>query len=200
MNIDSFTFKQSVFNAALADSDGVVRDGAPEYTLVNGKGGVDQGYEFSYQQSMTFLPGFLANTGITLNYTYSPSKGDATQTLNDGSRTPFGNTAKDQANLILWYQDDKLQTRIAANYLGKQYQGQYRNWMINNSAGLDQWLKPQLFVDLSGSYDITDKIQITLAVNNLLSENSIKYSQWENNVSQYDIYERRLTAGVTAKF
>jgi len=200
MSIDSFTFKQSVYNASLADSDGVVRDGAPEYTLVNGKGGSDQGYEFSYQQSMTFLPGFLANTGITFNYTYSPSKGDATQTLNDGSRTPFGNTAKDQANLILWYQDEKLQARIAANYLGKQYQGQYRNWMINNDNGLDQWLKPQLFVDLSGSYDITEKVQVSLAVNNLLSENSIKYSQWENNISQYDIYERRVTAGITAKF
>ncbi len=198
MNIDSFTFQDSVLNTTLADSDGVVRDGAPEYTVQNSKGGSVQGYEFAYQQSLTFLPGFLANTGVTFNYTYSPSKGSGK--LNNGSRPPFGSTAKDQANFILWYQADDWQARIATNYTSKQYQGQYRNWMIANDNGLDQWLKPQLFVDLSGSYDVTDKIQVTFAANNILSENKHAYMQWEDNISQYDIYERRFTAGISAKF
>jgi iron complex outermembrane receptor protein len=198
MDIDSFTYQDSVLNTKLADSDGVVRDGAPEYTVLNGKGGSVQGYEFAYQQSLTFLPGFLANTGVTFNYTYSPSKGSGK--LNDDSSPPFGSTAKDQANLILWYQANDWQARIAANYTSKQYQGQYRNWMIANENGLDQWLKPQLFVDVSGSYDITDKIQVTFAANNILSENRNAYMQWEDNTSQYDIYERRFTAGISAKF
>lgn len=198
MRIDSFTFNDSKFNANLADSDGTVRDGAVEYTVSNGKGGVISGYEFSWQQSLTFLPGFLSNTGITFNYTYSPSKGS--QKLANGDRAPFSNTAENQSNLVLWYQGEKFQARIAGNYLSKQYQGQNNHWTINNPNGLDQWLKPQMFVDVSGSYDVSDAIQVSLAINNLTEENSIQYTGWEDNISQYDLYERRVTAGVTAKF
>jgi len=201
MAIDSFTFRDSVLNTSLKDTDGVARLGAPEYTIQNGKGGSVQGYEFAYQQSLTFLPGFLSNSGVTFNYTYSPSKG--TGKLNNGDHAPFGSTAKHQANLILWYQADQWQARIATNYTSKQYQGQFHGWQVDDAVapnGLDQWLKPQLFVDLSGSYDITDKLQITAAANNILSENKNAYMQWEDNITQYDIYERRFTLGVTAKF
>jgi outer membrane receptor protein involved in Fe transport len=118
----------------------------------------------------------------------------------NGERAPFSNTAENQSNLVLWYQGEKFQARIAGNYLSKQYQGQNNHWTINNPNGLDQWLKPQFFVDVSGSYDINEAIQVSLAINNLTEENSIQYTGWEDNISQYDLYERRVTAGVTAKF
>jgi iron complex outermembrane recepter protein len=199
MDIESFTFRDSLLDTSLKDTDGVARDGAPVYTVQNGKGGAVEGYEMAYQQSLDFLPGFLANTGVTLNYTYSPSKGSTK--LNDGSDAPFGSTAKNQANAIVWYQADKWQARIAANYISEQYNGQFRDWMTsNNPNGLNEWIKPQLFVDLSGSYDVTEAVQVSFSANNILSENKIQYRQWEDNISQYDLYERRLTAGVTAKF
>lgn len=200
MDIESFTYRASEFNADLPDSDGEVRTGAPEYTLVNGEGGLVHGYEFAYQQSFDFLPGILANTGMTFNYTYSPSKGSSTNKLANGDVAPLGQTAEDQANLILWYQDDRFQARIAANYLSAQYDSQQRPWVVVNPNGADRWIKSQMFVDLSTSYNITDNIQVSLAVNNLLEENQIQYDQWEDNISQYDIYERRITAGVNAKF
>lgn len=201
MNIESFTTRTNVLNATLPDSDGVVRRGAQEYTLVNGDGGTVRGYEFAYQQSFTFLPGLLANTGVTLNYTYSPSKGLSTQLLANGETAPFGQgNAENQGNLILWYQDDKFQARIAANYLDKQYQGQDKQWFYGNPNGADKWIKAQTFVDLSGAYNFTENLQVNFAVNNLLEENQITYSQYENNINLWEIFERRLTVGINAKF
>lgn len=203
MDIASFTFSDSQQNPSLPDGDGVVRRGAEERTIANGAGGMVQGYELSYQQSFTFLPSFLSNTGITLNYTYSPSTSPSDQLLPSGEVAPFNNTAEDQANLILWYQDDRFEARIAANYLGEQYQGMISDWMwepVNGADGMPRYLKSTLFVDLTGSYNVTDNLQVTLAVNNLLKEDNITYTQWNDYIDTYNIFERRITAGVNFRF
>lgn len=203
IDIASFTFTRSEFNPTLADSDGVVRRGAEERTIANGSGGSVEGYEFSYQQSFTFLAGILANTGVTFNYTYSPSESPSDQVLPSGKVAPFNNTAEDQANWILWYQDEKIEMRIAANYLGDQYQGMTSGWMWtppNGAEGMPRYLESTLFIDLTGSYYVTDDIQLTIAVNNLTEEDNVIYTQWEDYKDSYDIFERRVTAGVNINF
>lgn len=203
MDIASFTFSDSQLNPTLPDSDGVVRRGAEERTIANGAGGKVDGWEFSYQQSFDFLPGLLANTGITFNYTYSPSESPSSEILPDGSVAPFNSTAEDQANLILWYQDDKFEARIAANYLGEQYQGLTSGWMwapANGADGMPRYMKETLFVDVTAAYNITDNTQLTLAINNLTEEDNVAYTQWSNFIDSYDIFERRITAGVNVKF
>ncbi len=203
MDIASFTFSDVQQNPSLPDSDGVVRRGAEERTIANGAGGMVQGYEFSYQQSFDFLPSFLSNTGVTFNYTYSPSESPADEVLPNGEVAPFNNTAEDQANLVLWYQDDRFEARIAANYLGEQYQGMTSGWMWtpeNDADGMPRFLNSTLFVDLTASYYLMDNLQLTLAVNNLLEEDNIAYTQWSDFVDSYDIFERRITAGMNFKF
>lgn len=203
IDIESFTFSSSELNPSLADSDGQVRLGGEERTITNGKGGKVHGWEFAYQQSFDFLPGLLSNTGITFNYTYSPSKSQNNQRLPDDTIAPFNNTAKDQANLILWYQDDRFETRIAANYLGEQYQGLTAGWFYtppNGASGMPRYLKETLFVDVNAAYHISDSTQITLAINNLTEEDNITYTQWSDFIDSYDIFERRITAGINVKF
>ncbi|WP_188151923.1 TonB-dependent receptor [Teredinibacter waterburyi] len=203
IDIQSFTYDKVEQNPALADSDGVVRRGAEERTIANGEGGSVQGWEFSYQQSFDTLPSILGNTGMTFNYTYSPSESPSDKTLPNGDIAPFNSTAEDQANLILWYQDDKLELRLAANYLGEQYTGDTSGWMwspANDADGMPQYLNSTMFVDLSGSYYITDEVQMTLSVNNLTEEDNIAYTQWSDYVHDYDLFERRMTLGVNVKF
>jgi hypothetical protein len=43
-------------------------------------------------------------------------------------------------------------------------------------------------------------MQVNFAVNNLLKENQVTYDQYENNINLWEIYERRLTVGINAKF
>ena len=53
-------------------------------------GGFIQGFEFDYQQAFTFLPGYPANFGTLLNYTYVDSEIDyflSTSTVNPASVT-----------------------------------------------------------------------------------------------------------------
>lgn len=208
MDIASFTFDDSENNPSLPDSDGVIRRGAEETTVKNGEGGTVSGIEFSYQQSFDNLDGFFGNTGVTFNYTFSPSENPGDFKLPNGDVAPFNSTAENQANFIVWYQDDKFEARIAANYLGEQYQGTTSGWMWqtydsdNNLVRDDaaQYLESTLFIDITSSYNITDDLQVTLAINNLTEEDNITYTQWDDFKSQYDLFERRITAGVNFKF
>lgn len=208
MDIGGFTDTETKV-APLADSDGVVRNGATMERLINGKDASVEGVELSYQQSFDFLPGFLANTGITWNYTYSPSKKDGQKLQFDNSDIPFNSTAEDQSNLVLWYNDDRFEFRVAANYLGKKYDGQFSNWTLDplqgNSeeglvGGLDTWEDSTLYVDLSSTYHINESFNINLNVQNLTEEDSIKYRRWEDFRSEYYTFERRITLGLNAKF
>lgn len=183
----------------MADSDGVVRNGATLERLVNSKNASVKGLELSYQQSFDFLPSFLSNTGITWNYTYSPSKKEGSLAF-DGSELPFNQTAKNQSNLVLWYNDDSLEFRIAANYLGKKYDGTYSNWTTDPDGGLAIWDAPTLYIDLSSTYHINEDINVSLNVQNLTEESTTQYLQWEKFRSQYHAYERRITLGVNARF
>src|SRR5262249_53627158 len=40
----------------------------------NSPGGTIDGYEIAYQQDLTFLPGFLSNLGVIVNFTHISSK------------------------------------------------------------------------------------------------------------------------------
>jgi iron complex outermembrane receptor protein len=74
-------------------------------------------------------------------------------------------------------------------------------WTPENDAdGMPRFLNSTLFVDLTASYYLMDNLQLTLAVNNLLEEDNIAYTQWSDFVDSYDIFERRITAGMNFKF
>lgn len=210
MDIGGFTDSVSVFDPTLADSDGVVRSGASINSLENGKNATVKGLEFAYQQSFDFLPGILSNTGITFNYTYSPSTRENEKFATTGDEVPFNNTARDQSNLVLWYNDDKFESRVAFNYLSKRYNGNFNN--SDSLAGLSRdmpegyigglptWAKETLFIDFNSTYHITDNLEVSLNANNITEEGDLQYYHWEELVSQSYIFERRISLGVNAKF
>lgn len=208
MDIGGFT-DTKYGTASLPDSDGVIRNGASTEEMVNGKNAKVKGVELSYQQSFTMLPSFLANTGMTWNYTYSPSEKSGQKLQFDNSAIPFNSTAKNQSNLVLWYNDQTIEMRVAANYLGKQYVSQASYWPIDPLkgdsvkglvGGLDQWTDSSLFVDLSGTYHINEDMNVSLNVQNLTEEGKYQYAHWSNFRTFYEAYERRITLGFNAKF
>ncbi|MES2822641.1 MAG: TonB-dependent receptor [Pseudomonadota bacterium] len=208
MDISGFSDELSE-QVAYPDSDGIVRNGGTHKTLIDGKNAIIEGAEFSYQQSFDFLPGLLSHTGMTWNYTYSPSEKKGQKLAFDNSTIPFNNTAKNQSNLVLWFDNDVIELRLAANYLGKKYNGQYTNWTTDplqndNEAGLlgglDKWEDSTLYVDASGTYHITENFDVNLNIQNLTEESNRKYLRWENFRSEYYNFERRITLGVNAKF
>jgi TonB-dependent receptor len=197
------------------DSDGVVRRGATLLTIEQGEGASYKGVEFGYQQTYDFLPGFLSHFGSNINYTFSPSQAGknaatgATLRLADGSTAPFNNTAKHQVNAVLWYEDDRFQARIAANYMSKTYQGAFSHWTFASPAGtegLGSFMDATTYIDFGASYDVTDNFQVFLNGSNLTEEAPKNYvgskafraASFGNN--GYNQFERVISAGIRARF
>ncbi|MES2096740.1 MAG: TonB-dependent receptor [Pseudomonadota bacterium] len=91
-------------------------------------GGYLRGIEVNYQQEFTFLPGFLKNFGVILNYSYIKSElnyildpgAAATATTAAVPQTtakgPFLNVSPQSFNATLYYQSSKFRARVSAAY------------------------------------------------------------------------------------
>jgi iron complex outermembrane receptor protein len=208
-DVESYTYNRVTTDTTVADSDGVVRNGASVNTISNGLGASYYGFEFGYQQSFDFLPGLLGNTGATFNWTYSPSQGgqDAatgdTIVLATGEEAPFNNTAENQFNVILFYQDERFQARVAANYLGESYQGSFNHWAVSpttGTSGFGNFQESTLYVDASAAFDISEQFQIYVQGQNLTEEAPVNYTGWSNFRLNYNQFESVYTVGVRARF
>jgi outer membrane receptor protein involved in Fe transport len=144
---------------------------------------------------------------MNLNFTLTPSQaGRNAETgekivLANGDDAPFNGTAETQVNLVLFYQNDKFQARVAGNYLSKQYVNQFSHWSFTSpNAGLPRWYDEQLFVDASVSYDVNDNFQVFVQGSNLTEEKTVQYVQWQDARVDWNQFERVVVAGVKAKF
>jgi len=206
-DVDSYTFTRIGTDPTAPDSDGVVRLGAQTQDIAQGEGASYYGFEFLYKATFDFLPGFLRNTGIDLNYTFTPSQAgrDAATgekiILADGSDAPFNGTAENQVNMVLFYQDDRFQARVAGNYLSKQYQGTFSHWSFTApNSGLAQWQDDTLYIDAGASFDFNEHFQVFLQGSNLTEEAPTNYVQWPGAHLNWNQYERVISAGVRVKF
>ncbi|GAB5459005.1 MAG: TonB-dependent receptor [Henriciella sp.] len=213
-------FDRTIFQrntqVAAADSDGVVRNGATLIELAEGIGASFEGLEFAYQSSFDYLPGLLANTGVTINYTYSPSREgfDAetgqSQFLAGGDPRPLNSTSEHQANFIAFYQDEKFQARVAANYVSEGFRGARGHWTYEqlrptnlssgSVVGIGQFSKEQLYVDVSASYDFNDHYQVFLNGSNITEEAPVDYRGSSDNTVLWNQFESIWSLGVRARF
>lgn len=183
-----------------ADSDGVVRGFdlstgeftglVPTTTQANIDGGSVKGLEIGYQQGMDFLSGFWKDFGVTANYTYSPTDSGLTDYY--GAGTPLTDNSEHQANLVLWYENDELQARLAGNYRSKTFNG-IRTVSARN---FTKFTQPTFYLDASVSYDINENFTISAQGTNLTEETRENYYQWEDMIDKTFYNERRFTLSV----
>lgn len=194
IRVSSFIVQSSAIECDIPDQDGVVRRCVDVTEPVQGTGTTLHGLEANYSQSLDFLPGFLAHTGFQINGTYSPS--DTGKKDLAGNAIPFPDNSKKSANLILYYQDAKLQARVAANYRG-------RRAVAENYAGIDGlevYQKPTTYVDASVSYQFTPNFQIYVQAQNLTNERQQYYLVWPDEKYYANLSERYYMAGVRFHF
>ncbi|WP_246068617.1 TonB-dependent receptor [Microbulbifer harenosus] len=194
VEVDSF-IESGTIQMDLPDQDGVVRRTTDVQTNVQGDGGELSGVEVAVKQAFDFLPGVWGNFGVDANFTYSPS--DSGKKDIDGNDLPFVDNSEKLANFVGWYQDDKLQARIAYNYRSERVVAFDQVW---GTPGLTLMQAPTAYVDASVSYDINDDITVYLNGSNLTGETEDYYLQWENQKAWQSVYEPRYTLGVRARF
>ena len=164
------------------------------YTVVqptNTPGGTLSGFELTYQQPFTFLPGWFSNFGTILNYTSVES--DITYITPPITNPPttvqgrMTNLSPTSYNATLYYEDEKFSARVSLAYRDEYYLGgslvnvpaQNNNFYI----GKDE----QTNVDASASYTLNDRLSFTFEGINLTDEANSQFVS-DQNRQRHDVY------------
>jgi TonB-dependent receptor len=194
IDVESFITAGQI-QMALPDQDGVIRREVTVNTNVQGDGGSLDGIELGIKHAFTHLPGFWSNFGVDANYTYSPSSSGRLDL--SGDETPFTDNSEVQTNLVLWYEADRFQARVAHNHRSKRVAAQDQVW---GTPGLTLYQSPTDYIDASVTYDVTEGISVYLQGLNLTDEYENYYLQWEDQTAFQQQYERRFILGARARF
>jgi TonB-dependent receptor len=194
IDVSSFIINGSTTVCNLPDSDGVVRGHCVSISgPTQGAGAGLRGGEFTVKTVFDFLPGLLANFGTAMNFTYSPSN---TGTDMAGHAIPFQDNSAQQANVILFYQDSRLQTRLAGNYRSKRAVAQN----FGGINGLEEYQAPTFYLDAGASYNITQNFEAFVEATNLTNEYEKYYLVWPSQVADTTHFERRFSIGMRARY
>jgi TonB-dependent receptor len=195
IDVESFIENGNVQNCDLPDEDGVVRHRCITIVEpVQGSGNSIQGAEFDYRQGFTFLPWLLRYTGTEFNVTYAPSKTGQTDLA--GHAIPFQDNSTESGNFILWYQDRRLQVRVAYNYRSKRAVEND----VGSIAGLEEYEAPQAYIDASVQYMIDKYVTVYVNGSNLTNEYERYYLVWPSQEGHANFSERSYTVGLRGQW
>jgi TonB-dependent receptor len=159
---------------------------------VNGAGGNLKGFEVSYQQPFTFLPGFLSNFGTQLNYTGVDSK----ITYVGGIRDDLTGLSRSAFNATLYYETDKYGARVSA-----AYRDEYLTRVPGREGNDIEGTKDVMTIDFSSRYTVMENLDLTLEGINLTDEYEDQYlDSAGNRLSYYHHTGRSFLVGARYKF
>ncbi|MES2822977.1 MAG: TonB-dependent receptor [Pseudomonadota bacterium] len=164
----------------------------------NAPGGTINGYEISYQQPFTFLPGFLKNFGFIGSYTHVDAEMDyATTTPGVFQEAPLLNLSPNSSSVTIYFEQDAFKARVSV----AQRDG-YLTLAVNDAnANYQNGTNGTTNVDAQISYQINEHFKVTLDALNLTNEVD---DQWvestEPRLSYYHETGTQYNLGVNYKF
>ncbi len=207
LNISAFKLKIDSFvtggttTGRFPDQDGVIRRDVVVSLPLQGDGGEVEGLEIGAKLAMSdILPdaGLLSNFGLDSNYTYSPSEEKRLDLA--GEKLPFFDNSKHQFNLVGWYQDDKLQARVAYNYRTERLSGTMNG---GGNRVIPIFQDKTGYVDVNVSYNVRENVTVYFNGSNVTGEIEDYYLQFAKGKTQYDHqneFEPRYTVGLRARW
>ncbi|WP_417464536.1 TonB-dependent receptor [Kordiimonas sp.] len=162
----------------------VVQPGTSQY-------GADiKGFEVSYQQGFdAFLPEALHGFGTQINYTYTTSSFDDP----DYEGLPFTGMSKNSYNIVGFYEQDRLQVRVAYNWRGKYVQ-------YPDAWGGPEWVASYGQIDASASYNVSENITLFAEANNLTNARYQKYIKRSEQISYLSRFGTKISIGARVSF
>lgn len=179
-------------------------------------GGDIEGYELTFQQDLTFLPGVLSNLGVQANYTHIDSKllyvidpgtpdGSRPQLVQPG---PWLGASPDSYNLTVYYETEKWSARVSSAFRdgyvtqypvasGSCDPGVCDSPLVNDFVGSEDTLN----VDAAVSYVLNDSVTLNLEALNLTNQPDERWAYQDHPlVTQYRNTGRQYFAGVRLRF
>jgi TonB-dependent receptor len=175
--------------AACAGQGGCTPDALWDFTVpVNTPGGDLDGFEVSYQQPFTFLPGVWSNFGAIVNYTQVaseiiyktpvPTVLDPLATAN--VKDDLTGLSKNAYNATLYFDNKVFSARVSA-----AYRSDYLTTVPGRNGNDVEGTAETMNIDFSSSYNINDNFTISLEALNLTDE---VQDQWVDSAGDRPSY------------
>ena len=162
---------------------------------INGDTAEIQGFEFSYAQAFTMLPGPFDGLLANVNYTYTDAQGDVP--ADGGFRSiPLPASAEHTYNIVIGYEKGPVSLRLSgtgrSSYLDE----------LGDDAESDRYVKPHFQVDASAKYRLNQNLQLFAEFVNL---NDATYTAYQkgpgrDRLLQYEEYSWTAKFGFKANF
>ena len=152
---------------------------------VNGGDAKLYGIELTWNQELSFLPGFLNGFGIYANYTHTWV--DANLVGREGF---LPGQSGDVANISLSYEKSAFSARISTMYQSKYIEtvGKNKDW--------DEWRDAHLEVDCSAIYKVLPWMQIFVEGINLTNAPHFEYYGVKDRPKHREYYSWIMKAGI----
>jgi TonB-dependent receptor len=155
---------------------------------------VVQGWELSYQQQFTFLPGLLKGLGFGANYTALETHGNFGGTASRRTGEVPGFVPR-TANVNLNWRHRGFGARIVANRTGE-----YISSFTANSPGRNLYVRPRMIVNAGLAYQYKPWLSFTLDVANIFNEPQEWYRGIPDQMAEFRIPGTTITFGVSGRF
>ncbi|KAF1686812.1 TonB-dependent receptor [Pseudoxanthomonas broegbernensis] len=133
---------------------------------LNTPGGDLKGYELSYQQPFSFLPGLWKDFGVQLNYTHVESEIQyLSSTGAPSAKGPMVGLSENAWNATLYYDNGDFSARVSA-----AYRDEYMNTIPGRENTDMEGTAATTTVDASLSYNISKNLSVSIEGLNLTDE------------------------------
>jgi TonB-dependent receptor len=188
--IDDFIY--TFQSQATSDINGTGTTGFNVFKPLNGDDATIFGAEVALQKKLDFLPGFLKNFSIYLNYTFLTSDANGIRNEDGDERKDLNlpNTAPNMFNGSLGYADKVFSARISANFSDSYIDE------IGGNTFEDRYYDKQFFLDFNATFSVNKKLSIYADVNNI-TDQPLRYFQGvSSRTMQVEFYGRRIALGL----
>ena len=153
-----------------------------------------QGWEFSYLQQFTFLPGFLKGLGTSANLTLLASHGDFGGTDIRQTRDVEGFVPR-SANASVFWRYRGFTSRVIVNYTGG-----YITDYAAGSPGRNRYLFSRTVVNVGIGYQLRPSLSFSIDVNTLTDAPQAAY-RGIPDLMQFKLFGgTTITAGINGRF
>ena len=153
-----------------------------------------QGWEISYQQQFTFLPGFLKGLGASVNLTALEAHGDYGGAGRREGRDVEGVVPR-IANASVFWRHRGFTSRVIVNYTGESI-----TEYTQGSPARSRYLAARTVVNAGIGYQFRPSVTFSIDVNNLTNAPQSAYRGYSDR-TQFKLFGgTTVTAGINGRF
>ncbi|MFN3313893.1 MAG: TonB-dependent receptor domain-containing protein, partial [Hyphomonas sp.] len=167
-------------------SSGIFRDEQVTFIQAqNAPRGFLRGLELTWQQTFSFLPGPLANTGIFANATFTEGEMDIGNAIpGRGGKLPLAGQSDTVYNLAVFYETERFNARLSYVDRSDYLDG------VEGDPRLDVYWEGRSQLDLTASVNITRQLELFLEAKNLTDTEGVRYDGVRSRVQERERFGR----------